>query len=59
MMRDTTKKKTGARIAALVIVGFLTAFVVFLVAAVVAEGELAAVGIITAILNKFIYYEVD
>ena len=43
MMRDTTKKKIGARIAALVIVGFLTVFVVFLVAAVVAEGELAAV----------------
>ena len=46
MMRDTTKKKAGAGIAALVLIGFLTLFIVALIVAVAAEGELAAMAVI-------------
>lgn len=46
MMRDTTKKKTGARIAALVVVGFLVLLIASLLIALAADGEWAAMGII-------------
>ena len=46
MMRATTKKKTGARIAALVVVGFLVLLIASLLIALAADGEGAAMGII-------------
>ena len=46
MMRDTTKKKAGARIVAYVIIGVLVVFIASLVIAVAADGEWGALGII-------------